>query len=78
MPLQPQVTFEPFNKWGMDFIGPIDPPSKQKNYIIMCTDSLTKWAKTKANKAATLEKVAAFLRENVFYKFGYPRELVTN
>jgi len=30
MPLQPQVTFEPFDKWGMDFIGPIDPPSKQK------------------------------------------------
>jgi len=30
MPLQPQVTFEPFNKWGMNFIGPIDPPSKKE------------------------------------------------
>jgi len=76
MPLQPQVTFEPFEKWGMDFIGPIDPPSRQKNYIIVCTDYLTKWAEAKAIKVATEEKVVEFLRENVFYKFGYPRELV--
>jgi len=26
IPLQPQVNLEPFEKWGMDFIGPIDPP----------------------------------------------------
>ncbi len=78
IPLQPQVTFEPFDKWGMEFIGPIDPPSKKKQYIIVCTDYLTKWAETKAIKVATKEKVADFLRENVFYKFGYPRELVTN
>eukprot|EP00253_Pinus_taeda_P003067 PITA_03067 len=70
MPVQPQVTFEPFKKWGMDFVGPINPPSKQKQYIIACTDYLTKWAETKAIKATTKEKVAEFLRENVFYKFG--------
>jgi len=28
MPLQPQVSLDPFEKWGMDFIGPIDPPSR--------------------------------------------------
>eukprot|EP00253_Pinus_taeda_P020193 PITA_20193 len=77
MPVQPQVTFEPFEKWGMDFVGPINPPSKQKQYIIVCTDYLTKWVETKAIKEATEEKVAEFLRENIFYKFGYPRELVT-
>ncbi|MCY6524765.1 integrase catalytic domain-containing protein, partial [Actinobacillus pleuropneumoniae] len=48
------------------------------SYIIVCTDYLTKWAETKAIKAATEEKVAEFLRENIFYKFGYPRELVTD
>ena len=78
IPLQPQVTFEPFDKWGMDFIGPINPPLNQKKYIIVCTDYLTKWVETKAIKAATEEKVVEFLRENVFYKFGYPIELVTD
>eukprot|EP00253_Pinus_taeda_P012112 PITA_12112 len=78
IPFQPQVTFEPFEKWGMDFVGSINPPSKQRSYIIVCTDYLTKWAKTKEIKAATEEKVAEFLRENIFYKFGYPRDLVTD
>jgi len=44
----------------------------------VCTDYLTKWAETKAIKVVTKEKVAEFLRENIFYKFGYPRELVTD
>jgi len=39
---------------------------------------LTKWVETEAIKAAIGEKMAEFLRENVFYKFGYPRELVTD
>ena len=78
IPLQPQVTFDPFDKWGMDFIGPIDPPSKQKQYIIVCTGYLIKWFEAKAIKVEPEEKLARFLRENVFYKFGYPRELVTD
>ena len=78
MPLQPQVALEPFDKWGMDFIGPIDSPSGQKKYIIVCNYYLTKWVETKAVKVATKEKVVEFLRENVFYKFGYPKELVTD
>jgi len=44
----------------------------------VCTDYLTKWAKKKAIKVATKEKVEELLRENIFYKFGYPRELVTD
>jgi len=26
MPLQPQVALEPFDKWGMYFVGLVDPP----------------------------------------------------
>ena len=39
---------------------------------------LRQWAETKAIKVAIEEKVAEFLMENIFYKFGYPRELVTD
>lgn len=74
--LQTQVTFEPFDKLGMDQNGPIDPPSGHKKYINVCNDYLRKWVETKAIKVATEDKVVEFLRENLFYKFGYPRELV--
>jgi len=30
MPLKTQVHIEPFEKWALDFIGPINPPSKGK------------------------------------------------
>ena len=77
MPLYPHVALEPFEKWVMEFVGPIDPPSRQRKYIIVCTNYLKKWAETKDLKVETEEKVAEFLRDNVFYMFGYPRELVT-
>lgn len=35
MPLQTWVVVTPFDKWGMDFIGPIDPPSHGKSYILV-------------------------------------------
>jgi hypothetical protein len=41
IPLQPQVSFEPFDKWGMDFIGSIDPPSGHKKQILVCIDYMT-------------------------------------
>jgi hypothetical protein len=42
MPLQPQVLIEPFEKWTLDFVEPIDPPSQGKRYILVCTDYVTK------------------------------------
>ena len=58
MPLTPQVTWEPLDKLGLYFLGPIDPPSNQKNYILTCTDYLTKWVKVKALKSENEEAVA--------------------
>lgn len=42
---QPQIDLEPFKKWGIDFVGPVDPPSRGKQYILVCMDYVTKWLK---------------------------------
>jgi hypothetical protein len=43
MPLVSQVTFQSFDKWEVDFIGPINPPTKRvrERYIITAIDYLT-------------------------------------
>ena len=65
-----------FGKWGMEFIGPIDPPSNGKSYILVCTDYLTKWVEVKAMKHARDHKVVEFLYEEIFTHYGVPKELV--
>ena len=70
------MVLTPFDKWGMDFIGPIDLPSNGKSYILVWTDYLTKWVEVKAMKHARDEKVGEFLYEEIFTHYGVPKELV--
>ena len=78
MPLQPQVLIEPFEKWALDFVGPIDSSSQGKRYILVCTNYVTKWVESKALARATKQSVVNFLFEDIFTRFGVPREIVTN
>jgi hypothetical protein len=48
MPLQPQMVLEPFDKWAIDFVGPINPSSRQHSYILVCIDYVTKWMEEKS------------------------------
>ena len=76
IPLQPQVLIEPFKKWALDFVGPIDPPSQGKMYILVCTDYVTKWAEAKTLARETEQSVVNFLFEDIFTRFGVPQEIV--
>ena len=78
MPLQPQLQIEPFEKWALDFVGTINPPSRQKVCILVCTDYVTKWVEAKALPKATEDAVANFLYEDIFVRFGVPWEIVTD
>ena len=61
IPLNPKIIVTPFDKWGMDFIGPIDPQSNGKSYILVCIDYLTKWVEVRAMKNTRDEKVTKLL-----------------
>lgn len=78
MPLQPQVVVTPFDKCGIDFVGPMKPSSHRKSCILVCNDYATKWVQTQAMKHAIDHKVAYFLQECIFTRFGVPQEIVTD
>ena len=61
MPLQPLVMIEPFEKWALDFVGPISPMSHKKKYILVCMDYVTKWVEVKALFRATEKLVVEFI-----------------
>ena len=65
----------PFNKWGIDFVGPIEPPSIQKSYILVCTDYVTKLDEAKPMKHPFDNNVTKFLYKCIFTRYGVPREL---
>lgn len=77
MPLCPQVMIEPFEKWAIDFVGPINPTSLNKKNILVCIDFITKWVEAKDVSFSTESVVFYFLLTEVFTRFGVPREIVS-
>ena len=78
MPLQAQLVVEPFERWALDFVGPFNPPSNHKTYILVCTNYVTKWVEAKALASATEATVADLMFEEFFVRFGVPKESITN
>jgi hypothetical protein len=79
MPLQPVLPDFPLAKWGLDFIGPINPPSSVGHvFILMETDYFTKWTEVVPLKNAQDEQVINFLESNIFACFGLPLEIISD
>lgn len=73
LPLKPIVVDQPFTKWGMDFIGPINPNSSAGHkWILTATNYFTMWNEAIALKEATGLVVLKFY-EAMTTRFGVPQ-----
>lgn len=72
MPLIPKVTLQAFDKWAIEFVGPISPLEKRtgERYIIIATDYLTIWVKVKPIKDCSAENTANLIFEYILSRFG--------
>jgi len=78
MPLHPMLPHAPFEKWGIDYVGPIKPVNRgsQARYIIVATDYLTKWVEAKVVRRDDAKSTTKFIYENIITCFGCPMEIV--
>ncbi|XP_059073193.1 uncharacterized protein LOC131874008 [Cryptomeria japonica] len=77
-PLQHIQVEQTFMRWGIDFIGPINPPSSAKHmWILAATDYFTRWTKVVALKEANESSVLNFY-EDIVTKVGVPESIISN
>ena len=76
-PLQLVSVERPFQQWGIDIVGPINPPSsKQHKYIITATDYFTHWEEAAPLRVVNTNQVILFLEFFIITRFGIPNSLV--
>ena len=80
LPLNLQVSLQPFEKWEIDFVGPIQHLGKKKGvrYIITVTEYLAIWVEAQPMKDCTGAKTTKFLFKYVLTRFGYPKILMSD
>lgn len=71
MPLNPHVILQSFDKWAIDFFGPINPLGKKTGagYIITATDYMKRWAKAQQVKDCNIDTTVKFIVEYILSRF---------
>jgi hypothetical protein len=80
LPLQLVRALQKFEKWDVDFIGPINPPTNHSKarYIITAKNYLTIWAEAEEVQYCSTDKTDRFIFENVITRFGCSRILTSD
>jgi transposase InsO family protein len=68
----------PFERWGMDFMGPLPVTNSGNIYIITAIDYATRWVVAKAVKSMETTVVIEFLYEEIMINYGAPHEIITD
>ena len=77
-PLHPIKVGNPFDRVGIDIVGPLPITSQGNKYIVVVTEYLTKWLEARAIPVADASNVASFLFEDIICRHGCSRELLSN
>jgi hypothetical protein len=79
LPLFLVTTLEPFDKWAIEFVGPINPLVRCNDtcYIITTIEYLARWVEATPVKDCTIETAMRFIFDNIITTFGCPWVLMS-
>ncbi|XP_020081405.1 uncharacterized protein LOC109705053 [Ananas comosus] len=78
-PLHPTIASWPFDMWGTDVIGPINPlSSRGHKFILAATDYFSRWVEAIPLREVKADDVVKFFKENILYRFGVPRRIISD
>ena len=77
-PLHPIKVGQPFDRLGMDIVGPLPKTIRGNMYIVVATEYLTKWPEAQAIPNAKASLVILFFYEDIICRHGCPKEVLTD
>ena len=76
-PSKPILVIELFDVWGIEFMGPFMSSHGMK-YILVAVDYVSKWMEAIALTNNEGKSVTAFLKKNIFSRFGTPKATIND
>lgn len=76
--LQPIPVGQPWDRVGIDFLGPFNRTKAGKKFIIVAIDYATKWVEAEATRSNTAEETAKFLINKIICKYGCPGTILSD
>lgn len=73
--LRPIKVEEVFERWSLDYVGPLPETFCGYKFIIVATEHFTRWAEARATKFNNAQETADFLYDSIISRFGCPKHL---
>ena len=77
-PLQSMPIVDRFDRWHIDFLGPLKESPEGLKYILLVADSFSRWSEAFPTKSQDAKTVADILYREIFSRYGAPRILVSD
>ncbi|KAL0378454.1 UNVERIFIED_CONTAM: hypothetical protein Sradi_3150900 [Sesamum radiatum] len=77
-PLTTMLSPCPFTQRGVDIVGPFSVAFGQRKFLLVTIDYFTKWVEVEPLARITEREVKKFIWKNIMYRFGIPREIISD
>ncbi|MCO5564881.1 hypothetical protein L7F22_018549 [Adiantum nelumboides] len=77
-PRQAVIANGPFEKWGIDAMGPLPRTANGKLYILVAIDYMTRWVEAQSIAKVNEKTVSKFVYTHICCRFGTPLEIVSD